>query len=1048
MKKVITVILMILCGFTVIGGGTLLLTSCGTSTQQSGGGISDSGEIENPSDDENDSDNPDEDVSDGEDDTADDDDKEIEANLQYNVRIYAQIMDANYQTTVLTGTSTNPAQVFKLGFYTLSNGYQVGFYTPSTLVLNTNGWKNGNNVYASYFYYVYDENYGVPCYFRIEGNDASYGFFGASTSRYDFSGTTSFTTLRTYTYLYTTGVSGTCTISYSKPSSSSVGTIYMSGTIYLKFRKSYTSYYNPNGGNGTRTYGSLYYVATSYSLKRQNFTRTGYTQTGWSNNFNDEIYGITSTIPAAETRYGGILELYAEWTPNSYTVSFSGGSGASGSKSSITATYDSWFSVTKTGFSKTGYTFAGWSISGCTSGVTHYYGTGTSSSSYSTTTSTSITHSITGTGYYKNLRSTSGTVTFTARWTINAYTLSIKFMQYATNDTNLDIYQADCRVDTSISSGQSATVSHFYTTSSYNVRLRFSNASSTYVYFLNVGSRVSSTTNYDALMTSSTTSYYYSWRPDSNDTITVYACQRYAISFNGNGYTSGTVPSTVYKVHGYAATIPANSLTRTLYMANGWNTKADGTGTHFTTSYGYSTGNVTLYADWTARTATVKVQIRTSTNGTSYSNSVTGGTVSVQYYRDVNNTVTSTTQSITSASLTALSYSPLISRVITFTGTVNSDYAFVGVSTSTSPPATTSITRTFTPSVENGTYTIYVYFTAVRNQLRYDSDRKYWYLEDGKFPQSYAAVEWQNYGGDKSYNGINITYDENTKVLTLNGTISNASSGDIFSTHGINFLEDQEYLVVREYISGSVTVSGATSFVIDVSTSSNGNPSTRNYNDGAPATQTTTSNLTINSASQNEADGFKFWIWCGETGKLIFNNYKTRVYLCYDRILDNITMTDRGSLSYLDANGQTQTIQYCKASTAVADMPADSEFALVGGRWFKVEPIRWRVSEYGVSSTDYPDGWDAYGSYNTNFTVVSDRVLMASAVTNQTVSEGWAFTSSELFSNVSISNTNSASAYADPEYDTSRSVTYYRYGNAGQQDKVTTVSRTENGSSC
>ena len=113
--------------------------------------------------------------------------------------------------------------------------------------------------------------------------------------------------------------------------------------------------------------------------------------------------------------------------------------------------------------------------------------------------------------------------------------------------------------------------------------------------------------------------------------------------------------------------------------------------------------------------------------------------------------------------------------------------------------------------------------------------------------------------------------------------------------------------------------------------------------------------------------------------------------------------------------------------------------------FFEVEPIRWRVSEYGVSSTDYPDGWDAYGSYNTNFTVVSDRVLMASAVTNQTVSEGWAFTSSELFSNVSISNTHSASAYADPEYDTSRSVTYYRYGNAGQQDKVTTVSRTENG---
>ncbi len=131
-----------------------------------------------------------------------------------------------------------------------------------------------------------------------------------------------------------------------------------------------------------------------------------------------------------------------------------------------------------------------------------------------------------------------------------------------------------------------------------------------------------------------------------------------------------------------------------------------------------------------------------------------------------------------------------------------------------------------------------------------------------------------------------------------------------------------------------------------------------------------------------------------------------------------------------------------RASSTMTIQTSVGQVTFTSGQYyfFEVEPIRWRVSEYGVSSTDYPDGWDAYGSYKTNFTVVSDRVLMASAVTNDTVSEGWAFTSSELFSNMTSTN-----SFVGHNYDASTSATYYRFGNAGQQDKVTTVSRTENG---
>jgi len=43
--------------------------------------------------------------------------------------------------------------------------------------------------------------------------------------------------------------------------------------------------------------------------------------------------------------------------------------------------------------------------------------------------------------------------------------------------------------------------------------------------------------------------------------------------------------------------------------------------------------------------------------------------------------------------------------------------------------------------------------------------------------------------------------------------------------------------------------------------------------------------------------------------------------------------------------------------------------------WFKVEPIRWRVSEYGVEPTATPMGFDGAGVKKENFTVVSDKIL-------------------------------------------------------------------------
>ena len=122
-----------------------------------------------------------------------------------------------------------------------------------------------------------------------------------------------------------------------------------------------------------------------------------------------------------------------------------------------------------------------------------------------------------------------------------------------------------------------------------------------------------------------------------------------------------------------------------------------------------------------------------------------------------------------------------------------------------------------------------------------------------------------------------------------------------------------------------------------------------------------------------------------------------------------------------------------QATNTITIQTSVGQVTFTSGRYyfFEVEPIRWIVTDQSVINAN---------GVMTNKTLVSDKVLLASAVTNQTVSEGWAFTSSQMFSNMSGIN-----SYTNAGHDVNSSVTYYRYGNAGQQDKVVTTNRTENG---
>ena len=962
MKKVIAIILMILCGFTVIGGGTLLLTSCGTSTQQSGGGISDSGEIENPDDDENNTDidtnlpedNPDEDVSDSEDDTADDDDKEIEANLQntdYTFKVIAQIRTSSTSYTTATASTSSPSQIFSLAW--MDNGTRQNWGADEYRI-NTGGYYNvSSNVRASYFYYndydntwfTYNHRYGqVNCY------NSLYALYGISTS--SSWSNTSFTSATTYAYFwgrdggYTLQVGTSRPTSYSSQISNSnivngnTGETY-APAIYLKFRRMYNVSFNANGGSGSPA-KMVVYAGRSYTLPSTIPTRSGYIFKGWSTSSTASSATWSAGGSFGSSYTNGDKTLFAVWQAT-YSISYALNSGSWASSSHpTTANEDEWFSVSY--LTRTGYTFLGWTISGCDSSSHRY---GTSTASYSTSTSSSITHNITRTGYYYNLRTSPGTVTFSARWEANTYTLTINIGYEAETEPEIHAYISRIIVPTirpsftevdlgmkqiymvgSAPAGIDYCYKYNYTYNSFNqlyvvpgslyvaqtittnpstglgiinYTIRFSGTSNDKTYYFKEDSQPTAAI-YDHLYTSGNGGAFSYSLPARDTTINLYFKERLTVSYNTNNGT-GSVPSSQTSIYGGSVVLGTNNLTRSYYTANGWNLNAEGTSTHYSNGVSYSvTKNTIFYADWNPITSTVNVQIKTSTNGITWSNSNAGGSVTVTYYYDVNNRERQMSQSINTGSSTRLTNNPFRNRDITFSGSPNTGfrnrditfsgspntgYIFLGVSSSSnSPPSSNSgAVTTFNPA--SPTATVYVYFNKLsNNQLKYDSTDRYWYFEDGKYPQSYVGN-------------------------SMNSTLIN-----------------------------SATASG----------------STITYFNG-------TSNVSI------------------------------------------------------------------------------PIYTYGGNEYARLRATRaWRVSEYGVSSTDYPDGWDAYGSYKTNFTVVSDRVLMASAVTNDTVSEGWAFTFSELFSNMTSTN-----SFVGHNYDASTSATYYRFGNAGQQDKVTTVSRTENG---
>ena len=315
---------------------------------------------------------------------------------------------------------------------------------------------------------------------------------------------------------------------------------------------SYTITFAPNGGSVTPT-SKTFTINDSISLPTP--TRTGYTFSGWkvtekadvSNWTLNDVYTGTS-IPAG--KYGNVT-LTAQWTVNTYTITYKYNNGAA----DTTAKYTIEQSITLPSPSKTGYTFAGWKVT-------------TAGGNWNTTDS--VYKGTVAAGKY-------GNVTLTAQWTVNTYTITYKYNNGAADTTAKYTIEQAITLPSPTKTG--------YTFAGWKVTTAGGNWKTT-----------------DSVYKGTVAAGKY-----GNVTLTAqWTANTYTITYvynNGSANTTAT-----YNIE-QAITLP--SPTKTGYTFAGWKVTTAGGNWKTTDSVYKGTvaagkyGNVTLTAQWTANTYTI-----------------------------------------------------------------------------------------------------------------------------------------------------------------------------------------------------------------------------------------------------------------------------------------------------------------------------------------------------------------------------------------------------------------------------------------------------------
>ena len=415
---------------------------------------------------------------------------------------------------------------------------------------------------------------------------------------------------------------------------------------------SWTITYAGGGSTGgTQPAGSTISYGTEYTFKDNTYTKTGYSFAGWK--LTTTISGTTytyyrkdsshqgwytsSSVPSGYSLYlptgsnyhytfgvssgtygytcgdvtipnGMAVTATAQWTANSYTITFNANGGTRSGSSTKTVTYNSVVSKTNTTATREGYTFLGWY-------------TGTGSSAYKVfDASGNVVKSVSGYTDSSGKWIKAGNATLYAHWKADTVTITFDPGTGSGSTKTQTVTAGTATALTSVSAlGYSKTGYSFY-------RWR---KGTTSTYYAN---QASVTITAAMTLTAQWTANTY--------TVTLYNGSTkylaYTMTYDSTTFTSGTSSNGITTV--------GTGVSKTGYDFNGWWNSSSGGTRVFTatgakdtsaTSYWSSSkwhyaGNVNLYAQWTPHTYTVNYNANGGT-GTVTSQTCSYGTT--YYYR-------------------------------------------------------------------------------------------------------------------------------------------------------------------------------------------------------------------------------------------------------------------------------------------------------------------------------------------------------------------------------------------------------------------------------
>lgn len=338
-------------------------------------------------------------------------------------------------------------------------------------------------------------------------------------------------------------------------------------TLYAKWTAAnYTITFAGNNNTGGTVPAAITGVSVSAVLPANsgNLVRAGYSFSGWNTLASGlgTNYAVGSTISPTSS-----ITLFATWTAlPTYTISYSSnGATSGGAPVAQSGVYSSVNLDNNSGLlAKTGSYFAGWNTATDGSGTTYAAG-----SSFTPTAN----------------------ILLYALWSnVSTYTLS-----YNSNGSSSGTAPL---AQTGIVS--SATVSG-NTNSLARLGFRFDG------WNTQAGGGGTAFAGGDSITLNSDTILYAQW----------VSVPTFTITFSGNGQTSGSIPSPITSSDS-TVILPANTgvLNKTNFTFNGWNTAADGTGTHYDVAASFTlSANTTLYAEWLGNIYTITYRENFPTTG-------------------------------------------------------------------------------------------------------------------------------------------------------------------------------------------------------------------------------------------------------------------------------------------------------------------------------------------------------------------------------------------------------------------------------------------------